>query len=153
LDRDATQPTLTTERLVLRPLVAADATAVQHLAGDRLVAETTLFIPHPYPDGVAEAFIAATAAQWQRGDGATWAVTRDGALIGCIAVRFRRTWTRAEIGYWIAVPEWGRGYATEAARAVVRWALGHDGIEGVCAEYLRGNDRSRRVMEKLGMRE
>jgi RimJ/RimL family protein N-acetyltransferase len=146
-------PRLTTARLLLRPLVPADARDVQRLAGERAIAETTLLIPHPYPDGVAEAFIASLPSQWERGEGATWGITREGALIGCVGVRFEPTWARCEIGYWIAVPEWGRGYATEAAQAVARWVLQRPEVEGIFAEYFRGNQASRRVMEKLGMRE
>ena len=51
----ASIPRLTTKRLVLRPLTLADAADVQRLAGEREIAETTATIPHPYPDGAAEA--------------------------------------------------------------------------------------------------
>lgn len=53
------RPTLKTDRLILHPFVLSDATVVQQLAGSRNVADTTLFVPHPYLDGMAESWIAA----------------------------------------------------------------------------------------------
>jgi hypothetical protein len=71
-----TQPTLTTERLILRPFVPADAKAVQRLAGDRAIADTTERIPHPYEDGMAEAWIATHAQQFRERKGCTFAFAR-----------------------------------------------------------------------------
>ena len=48
------QPTLKTQRLILRPFTLSDAKEVQKLAGERAIADTTLHVPHPYEDGVAE---------------------------------------------------------------------------------------------------
>ncbi|HEX9105124.1 MAG TPA: GNAT family N-acetyltransferase [Polyangia bacterium] len=145
------QPTLVTERLRLRPLAPADAADVQRLAGRFEVAGTTANIPHPYPDGAAAAFIAAQADAWRDGSAATWAITRDGALLGCIGLALTaRAHARASLGYWVAHGEWNRGYATEAARPVVAWALA-DGWHRVEATHLTRNPASGRVMQKLGM--
>jgi [ribosomal protein S5]-alanine N-acetyltransferase len=149
--RAALQPTLTTARLVLRPLDAADAATIERLAGMFEVAGTTVNIPHPYPPGGAVTFIAAQTAAWRDDSGVTWAVTRDGALIGLIGINSSsRAHGRVEIGYWIAYAEWGRGYATEAARAVVDFAFA-DGFHRVQATHLVRNPASGRVMQKLGM--
>ncbi len=146
------QPTLTTARLLLRPLVPADAVDVQRIAGAIEVAGTTANIPHPYPDGAAEEFIAGRAPAWRDEIAATWAITRDGALVGCIGLQlFGRTHARASLGYWIAHAEWNRGYATEAAQATLAWAFA-DGWHRVEAMHLSRNPASGRVMEKLGMR-
>ncbi|HEX7706188.1 MAG TPA: GNAT family N-acetyltransferase, partial [Thermoanaerobaculia bacterium] len=74
-------PILRTSRLVLRPLETTDAPAIQRLAGDREIALNTLVIPHPYPDGVAEAWI---EEQKQQGefDGMYNFAIDDGGLIG-----------------------------------------------------------------------
>jgi hypothetical protein len=68
-------PTLTTERLVLRPFLLSDAKNVQFLAGDREVADTTLTIPHPYLDGMAESWIGMHEGAWTRHESATLAIT------------------------------------------------------------------------------
>lgn len=57
-----------------------------------------------------------------------------------------------EIGYDIVPHYWGRGYATEAAKALIDWALGQPGVRRVTAECLRDNVASARVLEKAGMR-
>lgn len=148
------QPVLSTPRLVLRPFRADDAAPVRQFAGAREVADTTLTVPHPYPEGVAEAWIAGQPAAWAAGEGATWAVTRrsDGALVGATGLVITAEHARAELGYWIAVPEWNRGYATEAARAVVHAAFEVLKLHRVEAYHLLRNPASGRVLEKIGMR-
>lgn len=147
------QPTLVTARLLLRPYVAADAPDVQRLAGDRMVADTTLNIPHPYPDGAAEAFIASCAEAFAAGTGATFAVTdaASRALVGAVGLVVVPRFRHAEMGYWIARECWGRGYATEAAAALLRYAMEDLGLHRVYARHLRRNPSSGRVMQKLGM--
>jgi [ribosomal protein S5]-alanine N-acetyltransferase len=148
------QPALETPRLVLRPFVAADAAAVQALAGARAVAETTLHIPHPYPDGAAESWIATHAPAWAAGTLATYAVVdaADGTLRGAVGLTIAPAHARAELGYWIGVPWWGRGLATEAARALVDFGFARLALHRVQARHLTRNPASGRVMQKLGMR-
>jgi RimJ/RimL family protein N-acetyltransferase len=148
------QPTLDTPRLTLRPFAATDAPMVQRLAGARAVADTALNIPHPYPDGAAESFIAFTHAEYDAGDGATFAIVeRDsGELVGACGIRITLRFAHAEMGYWIAEHAWGRGYATEAAGAVLRYAFTQRGLHRVFAHHLTRNPSSGRVLQKLGMR-
>jgi ribosomal-protein-alanine N-acetyltransferase len=149
-----TIPRLTTERLVLRPLTLADAADVQRLAGDRAIAETTATIPHPYPDGAAEAWIATHADRYARGDSATFGIERleDGLLVGAIGLEINAEMQRAELGYWIGVPYWNQGYCTESALAVVRFAFDVLGLRRVFAQHYGRNPASGRVMHKIGMR-
>ena len=144
------QPTLTTERLQLRPLVVGDEGDIQRLAGVFEVAGTTANIPHPYPDGAAEAFVSMTTDGWRDDKSATWGVIVDGRFIGCVGLVFTRTHARASLGYWIAHGEWNRGYATEASRAILQWGFG-DGFHRIEATHLTRNPASGRVMQKLGM--
>jgi RimJ/RimL family protein N-acetyltransferase len=147
------QPTLETERLLLRPFTAHDAADVQRLAGVRAIADTTLNIPHPYKDGVAEDWIATHASSFESGTFANFAITqRDGGdLVGAIGLAIERRFDRAEIGYWIGVPYWRRGYCTEAAGAVVAYGFSTLGLNRIHANHLARNPASGRVMQKLGM--
>jgi RimJ/RimL family protein N-acetyltransferase len=147
------RPTLTTERLILRPFELADAARVQQLAGVREIAEMTGHIPYPYPDGAAEEWIATHEMEWKRGDGITFAIVgRDtGELIGAIGLTIRAENHRAELGYWLGVPYWNHGYTTEAARAVIRFGFENLRLNRVYASHFARNPASGRVMQKSGM--
>jgi len=148
------QPVLTTARLALRPFQMTDAARVQQLAGAVQVADTTLTIPHPYPDGAAEQWIALHGENFARGGSATWAITpRDGGeLVGAVGIVVTRQHLHAELGYWIGVPYWGRGYATEAARAVLRFAFRELELARVYACHFVRNPASGAVLRRIGMR-
>jgi len=148
------QPTLETPRLRLRPFTPADAPAVQALAGAREVADTTLTVPHPYPDGAAEAWVATHRPAWEAGTSITYAVTEaaGGSLVGAVGLEITPVNASAELGYWVAVPAWGRGYATEAAAALCGYAFAALGVHRIQARHFVRNPASGRVMQKLGMR-
>ncbi len=147
------QPSLETPRLTLRPFRLDDAPAVQELAGAAEVADTTMNIPHPYPPGAAEAWIASHPAQWEAGGLATFAVVaRDiDSLVGAIGLVLAPQHSRAEVGYWIGVPYWNRGFATEAGRALFDFAFGPLALHRIEGRHFTRNAPSGRVMQKLGM--
>lgn len=146
-------PVMETARLRLRPLTLADAPTVQRLASAPEIADTTLNIPHPYPDGLAEQWIAGRAEAAREG-GITWAIadrTSD-ELYGAISVAVSQQHRHAEMGYWAGVPFWGRGYTTEAARAALVHSFSTLGLHRVFAHHFARNPASGRVMQKIGMR-
>jgi [ribosomal protein S5]-alanine N-acetyltransferase len=146
-------PRLETERLILRPFALADAERVRLLAGDRELACTTLHIPHPYPEGAAEAWIAIHAGAAAEGHGFTFAVARkeDGLLVGCMGIGLNQANRSAELAYWVGRPLWGKGYATEAAGAVMRFGFAELGLNKIWAAFMTRNPASGKVMQKLGM--
>jgi RimJ/RimL family protein N-acetyltransferase len=148
------QPTLETDRLRLRAFTVDDAPLVRELAGAREVAATTLNVPHPYEEGMAEAWIATHAPAYAADEIATFAITLAGTgeLIGSIGLRIGRSHARAELGYWIGVPYWGRGYATEAAVAIIAFGFEELRLNRIYAQHMVGNPASGRVMQKAGMR-
>lgn len=147
------QPTLRTERLLLRPFHGEDAAVVQRLAGARDIADTTLTIPHPYLDGMAEEWIGTHGDAWDRQERATFAITSEGdGVIGAIGLHLTLAHRRAELGYWVGRPFWNRGFATEAARAVIAFGFEALGLNRIHASHLARNPASGRVLVKAGMR-
>ncbi len=149
-----TQPTRHTDRLTLRPLTLADAADVQRLAGERDIADMTCSMPHPYEDGVAEEWISSCHEQFEKGAGATFAITRrqEGTLIGAIGLGIKDAPGTGELGYWVGKPYWNRGYCTEAARAILAYGFQELCLNRIYAYHFKRNPASGRVMQKIGMR-
>lgn len=147
------QPTLTAQRVRLRPFTIADASELQRLAGDRRVAEMTLNIPCPYPDGAAVAFIASHPEQYAGKHSVAYAIvnTADALIGGMGFVALDGAANEAEMGYWVAYEHWGKGYASEAAGALLEFAFDTLALDRVTARHIVRNTASGRVMEKLGM--
>ena len=150
----AKRPTLETERLILRPFALADAPEMQRLAGDRDIASTTLSIPHPYENGVAEAWINTHQERFDKGERTIFAITHgtQGYLIGSIRLKIDKEFDRAEMVYWIGKPYWNQGYCTEAARAVLMHGFEILGLNRIYATHFGRNLASGRVMQKIGMK-
>ncbi len=145
ISSERTIPVLETERLTLRAPRPEDAEALALLANDRRIAENTARIPFPYGIADAEQFIASVNRQEGQ---ATFAIIWAGRLIGACGVDPRET--VPEIGYWLGVPYWGKGYATEAVRAVIDHAFGDLADESLQAGARISNPISRRVLENCG---
>ncbi len=146
-------PNLATPRLLLRPFVLSDAADVQRLASDRSVADNTLSIPHPYPDGEAEKWIATSAAGFGEGKFAHFAITlrSSSQLVGTAGLVIERKWDRAELGYWIGADSRNHGYCTEAAQAVIDYGFQGLGLNKIVAQHFQRNPASGRVLQKLAM--
>jgi ribosomal-protein-alanine N-acetyltransferase len=147
-------PEIATERLALGALSDDDVPELVRLAGAREIADTTLSIPHPYGPADAEQFMARQREAGARGDELVLAIRRrdDGRLVGCIGLReIDRTHLQAELGYWVGVPYWGQGFATEAAQAVVRYGFETLGLNRIYAHHMTRNPSSGRVLGRIGM--
>ena len=145
-DSPVVRHALTTARLILRTPRPEDARAVAALINDRRIAENTARVPHPYTLADAEAFIADAQT---RTDPTFYVTLHDGTIVGgCGLGRLRGD--VPEIGYWYGVPYWGRGYASEAARALIDHAFADLGHELLHAGARVSNPASRRVLEKCG---
>jgi [ribosomal protein S5]-alanine N-acetyltransferase len=151
----ASQPALTTERLILRPLTLEDAPIIQQLAGKREIADTTISIPHPYSEQQARDWISSHADACVQGKGVAFGVelTHTNQLIGAVGLReIDQEHLQAEMGFWIGTDWWGKGYATEAAKRVIRFGFKERGLNRIYAHHMVRNPASGRVLEKSGMR-
>jgi RimJ/RimL family protein N-acetyltransferase len=143
--QDEILPVLATARLVLRAPRRGDVKAIATLVNDRRIAANTARIPHPYAVEDAEQFIAAVN---KRESEACFVITLDGAPIGICSVDLRED--GPEIGYWLGVAYWGRGFATEAVRALIDHAFGDLEHETLISGARVNHPASRRVLEKCG---
>ncbi len=150
----AAQPTIPAGRVRLRPLRPADAPRAQAMLADNEVAKQTLNIPHPYPEGEAERWIAERAEGWKAGKMLAWAIALADSdlLVGAISLRPVPAHLRAEVGYWVAREVWGQGIGTAALRAVLAWGFDTLGLHRIEAHHFSENPASGRIMEKAGMR-
>jgi RimJ/RimL family protein N-acetyltransferase len=144
--RERSIPVLETERLVLRAPRLGDVKAVAALANDRRIAENTARIPHPYRASDAEDFISAA----NFGNETVFLITkRNGPVIGaCGFTQVDRH--PPEIGYWLGVKYWSKGYATEAVRAMIDHVFTDLDHEALQSSARVTNPASRRVLEKCG---
>ena len=150
-----------TTRLLLRPFTAVDLPAVTRWAGDQAVSRMCTMVPHPYSEAHARFFLERVCTDQTN---LTLAVALRGeqSVVGCISLdNLERRQEAAHdiggggsasIGYWFGKPFWGRGYATEAARALVAHgfsALKPDVIHG---RHFVENPASGAVLAKIGFR-
>ncbi len=148
-------PHLDTNRLLLRPFLPSDAQDVQRLAGDWSIADTTLNVPHPYEDGMAERWIATHQPKFEAGELVVFAIVAkaESALVGAISLELDEPFDRGQLGYWIGKPYWGLGYCTEAAARILRFGFSELRLNRIHSSHLKRNPASGRVMQKIGMRE
>jgi ribosomal-protein-alanine N-acetyltransferase len=141
---------LRTERLLLRPFQAGDVEDALSYRDDPEFARFLPHIPQPFTREDAEAFVRLNMSEpWQRSP--TFAVVLDGRVIGTVNLEIDAEARTAMVGYAIGCVWWGRGLATEAARAAMTWARETFGLTRIWASTDARHLRSQRVMEKLGM--
>jgi len=141
---------LETVRLRIRPYSEADIAELVPLIGAREVAATTGRIPHPYSAEDAREFLATIETDGE----VRLAVTlrESGRLIGGVGLRIVEQHQQAELGYWLGVPYWGRGYGTEAAQEMLRYGFEELNLHRIFATHFKDNLASGKILKKIGMR-
>ncbi|MCP5432871.1 MAG: GNAT family N-acetyltransferase [Alphaproteobacteria bacterium] len=144
------------ERVALRRLASSDTSAIVHYVNDWDVAKQTASLPWPYPTATARDWLLLDAERWERDKEYVLAIeARDsGELIGALAAYMTlRTLSgtgRAEIGYWLGKPFWGRGLASEAVGAFLGFCARDLLLTRLHAYVFADNVASGRVLEKCG---
>lgn len=147
-------PRITTDRLLLREWRPADREPFAAMNADPEVAE---FLSKTLDRAASDAFLDRIEAAWEADGFGLWAVERreDGALLGftgLAAPTFEAHFTPAvEVGWRFARFAWGHGFATEAARAALRFGFVELDLAEIVSFTVPANVRSRAVMERLGM--
>ena len=135
-------------RLTLRPLDTADLERIVLLANNWEVARMLGRMPFPYTPADAETFLTGIAADPEEG---IFAIVHAEGLIGTIGLH-RSAARRHELGYWLGAAYWGRGFATEAGRALLGEAFTRWQLPYATAGHFLDNPASGRVLTKLGFR-
>ena len=148
------RPKIKTQRLLLRPFELSDGPRVKELAGDKAIADTTLNIPHPYENGMAEEWISIHEPKFAAGELANFAVVLKFSqeLIGAIGLTIDNRFNTAELGYWVSREDWNKGYCTEAAAAILEFGFRQLELHNIIATFFTRNPASGKVMEKIGMK-
>lgn len=146
-----------TPRVRLRPQVESDAEAFFPHVSDPQLSQYVSWAAHTTIDETRE-WLRETGELIEKGGDMVWTLEHEGVPCGCIglhgirwgvrAVRF----DKAEMGYWLAKSQWGKGLMTEAATEVTRWAFETLGLHKVTIGCFEQNAGSRRVIEKVGFR-
>ena len=142
----AALPIIGTERLVLRRMMAYDAPGLHTMLSDP---ETMRYWSTP-PHGTlaeSEAWVADGLAAMTRGDGVDFVVLESDRLIGRVAF-----WMGNEIGFLFSRAVWGKGYATEALTAVLRYGFEELAFKTVRADVDPDNARSLKLLERVGFK-
>ncbi len=147
-------PQLQTRRLLLRKMLKTDYRDMYEYASQERVTQYLLWRPHD-SEAYTYKYLQYIQSRYRAGDFYDWAIVVRGQnkMIGtCGFTSFNTEANSAEVGYVLNPAYWGFGLAPEAVSAVLRFGFVDLRLNRIEARYMEGNSRSRRVMEKVGMR-
>lgn len=144
---------ITTEKLILRPFVAADLPVIVELLNDEQVTRSTHAWTVPFTEDYAARWIAGDPRYVEAEGRDIFAITdrASGELYGFICLLGELADNRAEFGYALGRRYWGRGIATEATKALIDFGFQVRKYHKVYARHFVTNPASGRVMQKCGM--
>lgn len=139
--------------LTMRPLEAGDVPDIHVLVQSKEIADNT-FVPMPYPPEAALEFVKSRRELWRTDEAYVFGIIEklSDRFAGCMGLHPVPDHFRAEVGYWIGKPYWGRGLATEALRLLIQFGFERIKLNRIEAGHFAGNTASGRVMQKANMR-
>ena len=144
-------PVLQTERLILSQLEEKDIPFIVELLQHRIFSDLTSNIPYPYVENDARSWVEMSKEAFENNTGYTFAIrNKEGQIIGAIGLHDRDD-DKAELGYWIGIPYWNKGYVTEAAKGIIDFGFDELKLNKIFATHFLHNPASGRIMEKAGM--
>jgi RimJ/RimL family protein N-acetyltransferase len=145
-------PIIQTERLTLSQLVEKDVSSIAELLQHRIFSDLTSNIPYPYVENDARSWVKMSKEAFENNAGYTFAIrNKEGQIMGAIGLHDRED-DKAELGYWIGIPYWNKGYVTEAAKAIIDFGFDELKLNKIFATHFLHNPASGRIMEKIGMK-
>ncbi|WP_196260158.1 GNAT family N-acetyltransferase [Pelagibacterium limicola] len=142
------QPEIETLRLVLRRPRLRDAPRIAALLNDYEVTKNLARVPYPYTMQMAFDWLIRQKREWSP-ESITFAICeKEAGLIGFCGTH--REGRLPEIGYWLGRAYWGKGYMTEATRAVIDWYFSHSTGDTLVSGVFHFNTASLRIQDKLG---
>jgi RimJ/RimL family protein N-acetyltransferase len=151
LRTELVRPRLATARLELRPVAEPDLDGLVEGLNDFAVVRYLARVPFPYLRQDAEDFLASVRVSEAEAADLTLVIADAGRPVGCMGLA--RIGEVNELGYWLRRDAWGKGYATEAARAFLAHCFGPLGQQRIVSGVFIDNPASLNVQRKLGFRE
>ena len=136
----------------LRPVTKRDARSLYEHARDKEISRYT-FVPHPYTVEDALRFIRHSRKQARAGKEYHFgiALNATGQIVGMVGMEhISQQHQRAEVGYWLGKSFWGRGYASEALRLMLKFAFEHLKLNRITAGVMHPNTASARMLKRVG---
>lgn len=144
-------PRIETERLILSQLEEKDIPFIVEFLKHRIYSDLTSNIPYPYTENDAKLWVKISKEAFEGKTGFTFGIrNKEGEIIGAIGLHDRDD-DKAELGYWIGIPYWNKGYVTEAAKAIVDFGFKELELNKIYATHFLHNPASGKIMEKIGM--
>lgn len=141
-----------TEKLILRPIEMNDTERLNELCNDKAIASNNVRMPYPKTLEDTKSFIEEYSA-YDIKKGAIFSIIlkETNEIIGAIGLICEPEHERGEMGYWIGKDYWGKGYCSEAAKAVLDFGFKTLNLHRVFAWCMKENEASRKVLQKIGM--
>ena len=144
--------TIQAKRLSLRRIQLSDKEVITNLANNPAIAATTMRMPYPCSVEYIESWIRKDLQLGGKDSGFFVISLKDSnEIIGVIGLEVEQENERGELGYWLGLDYWNKGYCTEAAEAMLDYGFNTLNLNRIWTFYIEGNNASGRVLEKIGM--